>query len=293
MGRKQIILIAGLLIAAVVIFTQVRSLMTPAPVVEPVVTAPVAAAPEIEYVDVLVSTMEIPFGSRLNVDHFMWDQWPAEAVNANLIWKSQSGEIPELDNIMTEPRPQAIEDLTGGVARSVIFEGEPISERKIVMPGAQGLMATILKPGMRAVTTRISVDTAAGGFVQPGDHVDVILTTAITDNLQSGFGNSTTQYMAETIFENVRVLAIDQTFSSNSDAGAAVIGSTATFEMTQQDAELLQQAVAQGDLTLTLRPMVGSYSSAGKSTASIKGNKQQSTLTVIRNGQSQIVAIRE
>lgn len=280
MGKKQILLLVGLLIAMVIVFTQTQRILKPAPVeVEPV-TVVEQAAPEIAYVDVLVSTMEIPFGTRLNEEHFSWKQWPEEAVT------------PEL--ITSETRPQAIEELSGGVARSIIYEGEVISERKIVMPGAQGLMATILKPGMRAVTTRISVDTAAGGFIQPGDHVDIILTTSITDTSQASFGGNATQYVAETIFENVRVLAIDQTFSSSTEAGAAVIGSTATFEMTQGDSELLQQAVAQGDITLTLRPMVGSYSSAGQSTARIKNNKQQSaSLTVIRNGQSQIVAIRE
>lgn len=280
MNVKRLGLAAGLGLAAFVIFTQVKRLGTPAPVSVTPVEAPAPVVEKVEYDSVLVATMEIPFGTRLNETHFSWKQWPAEAVTPEFITQEMS--------------PQAIEDFSGGVARSVIYQNEPISDRKIVKPGDRGLMASLLNPGMRAVTTRISVDTAAGGFIQPGDHVDIILTSAATTTTPGTAASRGNSFVASTIFENVRVLAIDQTLSSGQEAGAAIMGSTATFEMTQGDAELLQQAVAQGDLSLTLRPMVGSYSSRGKSHAKIaKNSNGQSTLTVYRNGQPQQVAIRE
>ena len=160
--------------------------------------------------------------------------------------------------------------------------------------GASGVMAALLKPGMRAVTTRISVDTAAGGFIQPGDRVDIILTQTVQPSRSASSTQSSQRvFIADTIFENVHVLAIDQTYSTSAEGGAAVIGSTATFEMSQEDAELLQQSVSKGDLSLTLR---GIIRSGARAISAAKTEKKQveteSTLTVYRGGQPQQVAIR-
>jgi len=246
------------------------------------VTAPAPVIQKVEYVDVLVASQNLSLGSRVSPESVKWKQWPAEALSPSLI----SNDI----------RPQAIEELKSAIVRSPILEGEPISEAKLVKAGASGVMAALLKPGMRAVTTRISVDTAAGGFIQPGDRVDIILTQTVQPNRTSSGINQNNQriFIADTIFENVHVLAIDQTYSTSAEGGAAVIGSTATFEMSQQDAELLQQSVSKGDLSLTLRGIVRSNARA-ISTAKIIEKKQvetESTLTVYRGGQPQQVAIR-
>ncbi len=280
MNQKKILLIVGLAIAAVVVFTQVKRLGAPSPTVN--VTAPAPVIQKVEYVDVLVASQNLSLGSRVSPESVKWKQWPAEALSPSLI----SNDI----------RPQAIEELKSAIVRSPILEGEPISEAKLVKAGASGVMAALLKPGMRAVTTRISVDTAAGGFIQPGDRVDIILTQTVQPNRTSSGINQNNQriFIADTIFENVHVLAIDQTYSTSAEGGAAVIGSTATFEMSQQDAELLQQSVSKGDLSLTLRGIVRSNARA-ISTAKIIEKKQvetESTLTVYRGGQPQQVAIR-
>ena len=147
---------------------------------------------------------------------------------------------------------------------------------------------------MRAVTTRISVDTAAGGFIQPGDKVDIILTQSLQASNVNGLNQNERIYTSDTIFENVHVLAIDQTYSSTSaQGGATVIGSTATFEMSQQDSELLQEAVSKGDLSLTLRGIVRSGARAVSTAKTEKKQiETQSSLTVYRGGQPKQVAIR-
>lgn len=280
MDSKRLLLAGGMIVVAMVVFLQVRKMATPVRVEVPVAASDEPAAPAVEYTKILAATGEIPFGTRLSSDHFKWVEWPSEIVS------------PEF--ISEDVRADAIMELTGSVARSVIYENEPISERKLVKPGTQGLMATMLKAGMRAVTTRISVDTAAGGFIQPGDRVDIILTTSMSPSpaLQATQGRSQI-FSATTIFENVRVLAIDQTFSTSSESGASVIGSTATFEMSQEDAVILQEAVAQGDITLTLRPMGPIGRASGKSHARIKQKSGEvSSLTVYRGGQATQVAIQ-
>ncbi|NNE58000.1 MAG: Flp pilus assembly protein CpaB [Hellea sp.] len=274
MDKRRLILLVGMLVLAPVIFILLRGMSQtePAPVTEtPQIVQPVVE--KVDYTDVLVASNDFVFGSRLNETHFTWKQWPSDAVSPNYITR--------------ETTPQAMTELSGAVARADFFAGDPLTARKLVMPGESSVMSALLAPGMRAVTTRISVDTAAGGFIQPGDRVDIILTSSISE-----IQGSSKRYTSDTIFENVRVLAIDQTFSSQGQAGAFVIGSTATFEMTQRDAEVLQQSVAQGDLSLTLRP-IGKSSAPGTSRAtSGQGSGEVSSLTIYRDGQPSQVAIR-
>ena len=279
MDTKRLILIAGLGVAALVVFTQAKKLGAPAPVAPVKAAAPVIQ--KVEYVKVLVAAQNLSLGSRLNEAAFEWKQWPAEAVSPAFI--------------SNDLRPNADAELLNAIVRSPIVQGEPINEGKLVKSGDSGVMAALLRPGMRAVTTRISVDTAAGGFIQPGDRVDIILTQTIQRN-RNGSNQSGNQraYVSDTVFENVHVLAIDQTFSTSPESGASTIGSTATFEMSQGDAELLQEAVAKGDLSLTLRGIRNSRANA-LTTATFDKEEQEDTesiLTVYRGGQPQQVAIR-
>lgn len=277
MDTKRLILIAGLGVAALVVFTQAKKLGAPAPTAPTKVATPVIQ--KVEYVKVLVAAQNLPLGSRLNEAAFEWKQWPAEAVSPAFI--------------SNDLRPTADAELLNSIVRSPIVEGEPINEGKLVKAGESGVMAALLRPGMRAVTTRISVDTAAGGFIQPGDRVDIILTQTVQRNRSgSNQGNQRT-YVSDTVFENVHVLAIDQTFATSAESGATKIGSTATFEMSQKDAELLQQAVAKGDLTLTLRGIRNSRATAATTATFDKEEENsESILTVYRGGQPQQVAIR-
>ncbi len=274
MDRKRLILLVVMIPLAAFIFLWLRKMGTPkvqpvqAPVAQPVVQ-------QVLKTKVLIAATDIPFGTRINDTYLGWHDWPDDIVSPDF--------ITQVDN-----NAQIMQDFVGGVARSEIYSGEPITKRKIVMPGEKSVMSALLRAGMRAVTTRISVDTAAGGFIQPGDNVDIILTSS-SAGFQTGSGK---QYIAKTIFENVRVLAIDQTFSTTTESGASVIGSTATFEMTQDDSELLQQSVALGDISLTLRPL-GRSNRAGQSHAKVKKNTGEVTsLTIYRNGQPTQVAIR-
>ena len=152
---------------------------------------------------------------------------------------------------------------------------------------------------MRAVTVRISVDTAAGGFIQPGDKVDIIL----RENFQVRRPQNDTSartierdniFIAKTLFENVKVLAIDQTFTTGPENGAAIPGSTATFELSQPDAELLQESTGYGDIFLTLRGVNGANYKA-RSAARITRTEEetaQTTISVFRAGEATPVAVQ-
>src|SRR5580693_343300 len=191
-----------------------RSEQAPAP--------PPAPVAQLETADVLVANAEIGMGSSVPAEDLRWQTWPAAAASANFIRKSE--------------RPDAITQLAGSIARAPFSDGEPIREAKLIHANGSGYMAAILPTGMRAVSTDISPETGAGGFILPNDHVDVILTRRDRDAEKSNGGSET--HISETILNNVRVLAIDQTIEEK-NGQKVVVGKTATLELSPGQSETL------------------------------------------------------
>jgi pilus assembly protein CpaB len=144
----------------------------------------------------------------------------------------------------------------GAVVRAPIAAGEPITARKIVRAGESGYLAVVLAPGKRAMSVPVTVDSAAGGFVLPGDRVDVILSR----KLEGGV------FESRTVLRNMKVLAIDQTTQPEKDA-AAVIGATATLEVSGAEAETLAVSKQAGSLSLTLRSYADANAASGRAGA--------------------------
>ena len=119
---------------------------------------PVAQLPTVE---VLVAKSDIGLGQPVKPEDLQWQTWPASAGN-NLVNRAS--------------RAEAIKEIAGSIARAPFIAGEPIREQKLVKANGSGFMAAILPTGMRAISTEISPETGAGGFILPNDRVDVILT---------------------------------------------------------------------------------------------------------------------
>jgi pilus assembly protein CpaB len=172
-------------------------------------------------------------------------------------------------SFITEATAGDSEELAKAVARTLIVKGEPIIEQKIVRAGSSGLMAAILSPGMRAITQRVSPETAAGGFILPGDRVDVLHTTG-----GGGQGAASTR----TIFEDVKVLAVNAVYSENPEA-PYIEGVNVTLEFSPEDAERFITARSGGAVSLALRSVFAASDDQAKS-------KRSSDVTVIRYGRS-------
>ena len=112
-------------------------------------------------------------------------------------------------------------------------------------------MAAILPSGYRAISTEISPETGAGGFILPNDRVDVLLTKR--EKNPDGKGPDISG--AEVILSNVRVLAIDQA-PKEKEGTSSMVGKTATLELKPEQAETLARARQSGTLTLALRSIV-------------------------------------
>ena len=277
MDRKRIILIIALIGLMFVVFTTLRGMDTGSQEVAPVVQTIVE---EVDYTQVLSVSEPMNMGDRVRDGDLKWMDWPTEAVTPALIVNDPAAEVP------------AMEALLGAFVREPLTPGDPLVMSRFIRAGDAGIMAALLKPGMRAVTVRISVDTASGGFIQPGDKVDIILQETIQPNGEVG-SPTVPKYIAGTIFENVTVLAIDQSFSNNPEGGAAIPGSTATLELSPSDAERVTVAQVRGDLSLVLRGYSGSSARAA-TRASTPANEEKVVppLTIYRSGTAQSVAVR-
>jgi pilus assembly protein CpaB len=224
----------------------------------------VAPAPQIATVDILVAKGDIGIGQTVSPGDMQWQEWPAAASTGNFIRRSD--------------RSDAIEKLAGFIARAPFVAGEPIREAKLVNSKGSGFMAAILPTGMRAISTQISPETSAGGFILPNDHVDVILTRRKTDaDKAAGGGDS---HSSETVLTNVRVLAIDQNVQEK-DGQKVVVGKTATLELTPSQTETLALSQQLGTLALALRSITDANQDAPQTDDS---NKRSSGVNIVRFG---------
>src|SRR5262249_40823426 len=149
-------------------------------------------------------------------------------------------------------RPEAIPQLTGSIARGPFVGGEPIREAKLIKANGSGFMAALLPSGMRAISTDISPETGAGGFILPNDHVDVILTRRDRETEKA---TGVEAHTSETILSHVRVMAIDQPIEEK-NGQRVVVGKTATLELSPRQAEKLALSRQRGTLTLALRSLI-------------------------------------
>ena len=219
-------------------------------------TAAIVTAPKIKTQEVLVAAVDLVQGEPLAGEQVRWQAWPEEAVNPGYILRSS--------------RPDAVKDLTGLLVRQAMVVGEPIRDAKLASRDA-GYLAALLTPGMRAVAVRVSAESAAGGFILPNDHVDVL--HSVGDGGRS-----------RTILSNIRVLAIDQKAVDSQAGPDTAVGKTATLELKPEQAEALAGAQAVGGLSLALRATADNKEvpTPSRRSASI-------SVRMVRSGQSQII----
>ena len=276
-----------------------------------------AAEPARPMAKVLVAARDLAPGQRLTDADLEWKDWPADEVNPAFITDGsvpvpqaepaegeEAAEAPAED----EAKPagtvarvaRAAEALTSGgatseyfgsVVREPILAGEPIIGRKIVRAGDSGYMAAYLEPGMRAMAIAVSTETAAGGFLQPGDRVDVIVTVELDSSSDEDANRA--KFLSRLVLQNVKVLAIDQSTRAEDDQ-QAVVGATATLEIAPGDTETLALAKAAGILSLTLRSYADTAGPSGRVGSVARAApvaRRPSEVRIFRGGEPEVVTI--
>ncbi|GAA0284754.1 hypothetical protein GCM10009127_27950 [Alteraurantiacibacter aestuarii] len=244
MDKKKLILLLGALIIAIGTALAARSMFAG------------AAAPEVEAAPVepqgpkvLVAKRGLPVGTIITADAIGFQLWPQELVQDAYFIDGEAN----------------MELLMGTVVRHAITAGEPVTQGSLVAPGDRGFLAAALGPGMRAVTVPVSARTGVGGFVFPGDRVDLVLTQTIQGEDSQGLQTS------ETILQNLRVLATDQsTETTTTEDGRTVVRAfrTVTLEVTPRIGEKVAVAQTIGTLSLSLRSIADNQSELDRAIAS-------------------------
>ncbi len=230
-------------------------------------TSPPVAAPvaQIETADVLVAANDVGMGSSISANDLRWQTWPAASISPIFIRKND--------------RPDAITQLAGSIVRAPFSAGEPIREAKLIKGNGSGFMAAILPKGMRAISVEITPETGAGGFILPNDHVDVILSRR---DRMAEKASGVEVHTSDTILNNVRVLAIDQTVEEK-NGQRVVVGKTATLELSPGQAETLSVSRQLGTLSLALRSLVDSDGIATDGTNDDR-NSRGGNVNIVRFG---------
>jgi pilus assembly protein CpaB len=231
MSARQLIVLVVAGIAAVAALLLIRGMGSRE-------EAPEAETAQIAGEQILVAARDVPQGAPLTPSDLAVALFPERSVS------------PAFIRLSAQPSAQA--DMVGAVTRRAFVQGEPITASAVVQPEGRGFMAAQLAPGFRAVSIEIEDQTAAGGYIQPNDHVDVIVTTRV----QNRDGGSGEQVNSNIILEDVRVLALGETTQRQADGAEGptqVEASVAVLELTQSDARTLALADELGTLSLALR----------------------------------------
>lgn len=199
---------------------------------------------QVKSTEVLVARADIGLGQVANDGLFRWQSWPQEAVTPAFITRAA--------------KPNAASDFSGAIARAPVMAGEPITSMKLIKAGQGGVLAAILPEGMRAISTKIKEETAAGRLILPNDRVDVILIRRMRGR------SGQEEHVSDTLFTNVRVLAVGQQIETKEGKKAAEgAANTATLELTPRQAEQLALANSMGELSLSLRSIAESDDKSG------------------------------
>jgi|CXWL01.1.fsa_nt_gi pilus assembly protein CpaB len=225
MSARQIIVLVVAAIAAIGALLLIRGMGQNS--AEPTVAAAPIAGEEI-----LVAARDLPQGAALAPSDFKVVLFPTDAVSSSMM------------------RSSAQTELSGAVTRRAFAQGEPLTQGSVLQPDGRGFLAAVLEPGFRAVAMPIDADTAAGGYIQPNDHVDVILTFTTEAR-----GNAPASTSSEVIIQDVRVLALDDAVQTQTTGSAPerVQASVAVLELSAEEARLIALAEARGNLSLALR----------------------------------------
>jgi pilus assembly protein CpaB len=245
---------------------------------------------------VLVASRTINPGEILSSKDVTWAEWPKSLVEERMIDENEfvvpSATVPPTQvgvvvrteedapaatpaggegdetqqSVKAGPADSAV---VGAVARRRILVNEPISPDQLIQRGDKSIGSAVVSPGMRAVSIGISPATASGGFIAPGDYVDVMLSIEWKPGVdQNGKrqpegsatllpdGDQLVKVTTETVLRNVKVLAIDQSLGRSAEEGPADVGKTATLEISLSDAEKLLTAAKLGPIALVLRSMI-------------------------------------
>jgi pilus assembly protein CpaB len=173
---------------------------------------------------IVVAAKPLRYGNELGADSLREIPWSQDAV--------PTGAFTSISEV-----------LAGGkrIVLAPIETNEPVLALKVTGAGQRATLSSLVADGMKAVTIRVNDVEGVGGFVLPGDRVDVVLTRQTDKDKAS----------TEVVLQNARVLAVDQSADTSSDKPA--VAKAVTLEVSTNAAQKVWLASSVGNLSLLLR----------------------------------------
>ena len=190
--------------------------------------AAIAADPASELVTIVVATQDIGFGQPIQAQMLRYQKWPRAALPI--------GAFTDLSKLI------AADDGQPRRTKYALAAGDLILASKVSDFGEKVTLVQNLGPNSRAMAIKVDAETAVGGFVTPGDTVDILLTQGSAETMRS-----------VTILQAIRVLGVDQ--DSNQQSDAPGVARTVTVEVSPEQGQKLALAQKAGSLSLTLRTL--------------------------------------
>lgn len=209
-------------------------------------------------VEILVAGKALPAGSRVGGDDLKWVVWP------------EAHRPPT--SVLRRDRPTALEDFQGVLVRANVSMGETVTPDRFILDRSRSFMSAVLSEGMRAVAIPASPVDTAGGFILPGDRVDILRVVTSAGGAK-----------AEPILTNVKILAIGSQIKEE-DGQRTMMGATATIEVLPAQADLIAVAQKSGSLTMTLRPFTKDAGEKPVQAAPLDKKEEAKSLRIVRSG---------
>lgn len=232
MNRNVLIVLAGSLLTAIIVGLIAQSALKTEP-------APVVSS-SVEMTEILVTAKPVSSGQKIAKTDLKWQEWPEDAIFPGAIRKDM------------EDSP--VDDILGKRVKRNFDEGEPFLKSAVASSESNNVLTAKLEKNKRAMAIDVSAESMVGGFLVPGDFVDVIMTYKVKPDADANqeVRNTVKSLASETILQNVRVLAIDQLAEAASEDKGKV-GRTVTLEVSAEQQQTLALAGTLGDLHLALR----------------------------------------
>ncbi len=231
-----IVLLIAIGLAAAVLMTSENQTAAPAPAQ--------TAAPEIRTTNIYVAAQPIPIGTVVRQEMLTIQPWPEHLVLPGFI-RADGG----------------AQNVVGFVTRAPFQPQEPIINAKLAKPSDPNFLAGELPKGMRVITIMTNETEGVGGFLFPGDHVDVMLTHDV-DRPRVNPSNHRVELqrdsVTESLLNNVTVLAVDQRSAGSQTtdaAGLLKIPRSVSLMVSPTDAQRIRLGEKIGTLTLSLRAL--------------------------------------
>lgn len=236
MNRNVLIVLGGALLAAVLV----------ALLVQVSIGGKRGGGDSAETVEVLVAASDLKIGQELSEGDLRWQEWPKSSLFRGAIKR--------------EDEQEPLDAFSGRLRRDVAKD-EAVLKNFLLKEKTGNFVANSLEAGMRAMAIKVEAKTMVGGFIKPGDFVDVVMTYKLNikadkneaPGLQAIANFNVDKWASETVLQRVKVIAIDQVAELEDDKDEAEVGKTVTLAVQAQQAERLALAAEFGKITLALR----------------------------------------